>query len=83
LNNDQITMLLSILYDPDSIQLVRENIESGDPNGIAYAIELMDLFIDPDLKPKLFPLYDDIPDSEETGVIADLFPTRELQLRCR
>ncbi|MCU0356887.1 MAG: cyclic nucleotide-binding domain-containing protein [Cyclobacteriaceae bacterium] len=60
-NNDQITMLMSLLYDPEAVQLVRESIESGDPNGIAYAIELMDLFVDADLKPKLFPLYDDIP----------------------
>lgn len=59
-NYHQLTVLLSILYDPEAIQLVRENIESGDPDGIAYAIELMDLFVDQDLKPKLFPLFDDI-----------------------
>jgi len=58
-NNDQITMLLSILYDPHSVELVRENIESGDPDNIAFAMELLDLFIDPELKPKLFPLLDD------------------------
>lgn len=45
-NFDHITMLLSILYDPEAVQLVRENIESGDPNGIAYALELMDLFVE-------------------------------------
>ncbi len=59
-NYHQLTVLLSILYDPEAVQLVRENIESGDPDGIAYAIELMDLFVDQDLKPKLFPLFDDI-----------------------
>jgi HEAT repeat protein len=60
MNYDQITLLLSILYDPEAIQLVRENIQSRDPNGIAYALELMDLFVDSDLKPRLFPLLDDI-----------------------
>ncbi len=59
-NYHQLTILLSILYDPEAVQLVRENIESGDPDGIAYAIELMDLFVDQELKPKLFPLFDDI-----------------------
>lgn len=59
-NYHQLTVLLSILYDPEAIQLVRENIQSGDPNGIAYALELMDLFVDQDLKPRLFPLLDDI-----------------------
>lgn len=58
-NYHQLTILLSILYDPEAVQLVRENIESGDPDGIAYAIELMDLFVDQELKPKLFPLFDD------------------------
>ncbi|MEX1238139.1 MAG: HEAT repeat domain-containing protein [Cyclobacteriaceae bacterium] len=58
-NYDQITMLLSILYDPQSVELVRENIESGDPDNIAFAMELLDLFVDQELKPKLLPLLDD------------------------
>lgn len=58
-NFDQISILLSILYDPQSVQLVRENMDSGDPDNIAFAMELMDLFIDQELKPKLFPLLDD------------------------
>lgn len=74
MNNDQVTMLMSILYDPESVQLVRENIESGDPNGIAYAIELMDLFVDQELKPKLFPLYDDIPISRKIELLQIYFP---------
>jgi len=74
INNNQITMLLSILYDPEAVQLVRENIESGDPNGIAYAIELMDLFVDQDLKPKLFPLFDDIPVPRKLELLQIYFP---------
>lgn len=58
-NYDQISLLLSILYDPQSVQLVRENVETGTTDGIAYALELLDLFVDQDLKPKLFPIYDD------------------------
>lgn len=58
-NYDQITMLLSILYDPQSVELVRENIESGDPDNIAFAMELLDLFVDQELKPKLLPILDD------------------------
>jgi ATP:ADP antiporter, AAA family len=73
-NYDQVTMLLSILYDPEAVKLVRENIDSGDPNGIAYAIELMDLFVDQDLKPKLFPLFDDIPISRKLEELQTYFP---------
>ncbi|SKC87014.1 MFS transporter [Ohtaekwangia koreensis] len=60
-NYDQIYMLLSILYDPQSVQLVRENIETREPDNIAFAMELLDLFIDQELKPKLLPLLDDSP----------------------
>ncbi|MDL5050938.1 hypothetical protein QQ054_33605 [Oscillatoria amoena NRMC-F 0135] len=74
LNYDQITILLSILYDPVAVQLVRENIQSGDPNGIAYAIELMDLFVDQDLKPKLFPLFDDISIEKKLEQLQIYFP---------
>jgi ATP:ADP antiporter, AAA family len=74
MNNDQITMLMSIVYDPEAVQLVRESIESGDPNGIAYAIELMDLFVDADLKPRLFPLYDDMPVPKKVELLQVYYP---------
>lgn len=58
-NYDQLTLLLSLIYEPQSIQLVRENLATGDPDSIAFAMELLDLFVDPALKPKLFPILDD------------------------
>jgi ATP:ADP antiporter, AAA family len=73
-NYNHITMLMSILYDPEAVQLVRENIESGDPNGIAYALELMDLFVDQDLKPKLLPIFDDSPVSKKLDDLQLFFP---------
>lgn len=73
-NYDQIFMLLSILYDAQSVQLVRDNLESGDPDNIAFAMELLDLFIDQDLKPKLFPLLDDSPTSEKLQTLQLHFP---------
>ncbi len=73
-NSDQISLLLSILYDPQSIQLVKENVETGTTDGITYALELMDLFIDPELKPKLFPLFDDIPVKDKMDRLQIYFP---------
>jgi hypothetical protein len=73
-NYDQITMLLSIIYDPQAVQLVRDNIESGDPDSIAFALELMDIFVDPQLKPKLFPLFDDLPTEEKLKQLQIHFP---------
>jgi len=73
-NYDQINILLSLLYDPKSVQLVRENIESGDPDNLAFAMELLDLFIDQDLKPKLFPLLDDSPAEEKLKILQLYYP---------
>ncbi len=73
-NNDQISLLMSILYDPQSVQLVRENIETGTSDGIAYALELMDLFVDQEMKPKLFPLFDDISVKEKMNRLQVYFP---------
>lgn len=73
-NYDQITMLLSILYDPQSVELVRENVESGDPDNIAFAMELLDLFVDPELKPKLLPLLDDTTTEQKLHLLQLHFP---------
>ncbi len=73
-NYDQISMLLSIIYDPESVQLVRENIESGTSEGTAFALELLDLFIDKDLKPKLFPLFDDNSPEDKLKALQVYFP---------
>jgi AAA family ATP:ADP antiporter len=42
---EHIYMLLAMLYDTRSIQLVKENIDSGTTEGITYAIELLDVFL--------------------------------------
>ncbi len=73
-NYDQISLLLSLLYDPQSVQLVRENIETGTPDGIQYGLELLDLFIDQDLKPKLVPLLDDIDTKDKLEQLQIYFP---------
>ena len=58
--DNKIFMLLSLVYEPNSIQLVRQNIESRTPEGVVYAIELLNVFIADELKPVLFPLLDEI-----------------------
>ncbi len=73
-NYDQLSLLMSILYDPQSVQLVRENVETGTTDGIAYALELMDLFVDQEMKPKLFPIFDDITVKERMNRLLVYFP---------
>jgi AAA family ATP:ADP antiporter len=71
---DFIYMLLSIMYDSDSVELVKENVELGTIEGSAYAIELLDIFLDKDLKPKLFPLIDDISAKEKLDKLQVFYP---------
>ena len=73
-NYDHITLLLSLLYDTESVQLVKENIDTGTPDSIAYALELLDLFVDQDLKPKLIPLLDESKVSDKLEKLQTYFP---------
>ena len=73
-NYDHITLLLSLLYDPQSVQLARENIETGTPDGVQYGLELLDLFVDKDLKPKLVPLLDDMATKVKLELLQIYFP---------
>jgi AAA family ATP:ADP antiporter len=52
--------LLSLLHDPAAIGLARKNLESGSSESTAYALEIMDLLISPELKPLVFPLLEDL-----------------------
>lgn len=79
-NEDTMYMILSIMYDPQSVQLVRENVETGTSDGIAFAIELLDIFLDPELKPKLFPLIDDIPIHDKVHQLQPHFPREDYNL---
>jgi ATP:ADP antiporter, AAA family len=71
---EHIYMLLTMLYDTHSIQLVKENIDSGTTEGIAYAIELLDVFLSEQLKQRVIPVLDDLSDNERIGRLEDIYP---------
>jgi HEAT repeat protein len=48
--------LLSVLYDPGSVRAVREIVETGSPQAMVPALEILDLLLSPVLKPFVFPL---------------------------
>jgi hypothetical protein len=78
-NYEQIFLLLSLIYDTESVSLVKENILSETSDGIAYGIELMDMFIDSELKSKLFPLVDDISVVEKIKALDNFFPREHFE----
>ncbi|OFX83941.1 MAG: hypothetical protein A2W99_03715 [Bacteroidetes bacterium GWF2_33_16] len=77
-NYDFLYMLLSMAYDAKSIMHVKENIESGTSEGASYALELLDLFIYDEIKPKLFPIVEDISVIEKIKQLQDFYPVEKL-----
>jgi hypothetical protein len=75
---EHIYMLLAMLYDTRSIQLVKENIDSGTAEGITYAIELLDVFLSEQLKQRVIPILDDLTDSEKISRLDDYYPRVKL-----
>lgn len=73
-NYDELFLLLSILYEKEPVELVRKNIENGTSDSIGYAIELMDIFVEDDLKYKLIPVLDDSPPEEKLKKLDSDFP---------
>lgn len=66
--------VLKLLYDSKSVSYVEANLKDGSPESIGFAMELMELFISDNLKPKLFPLFEDISLPNKIKKLADYFP---------
>ncbi|WP_109829908.1 HEAT repeat domain-containing protein [Reichenbachiella versicolor] len=73
-NFDHMFMLLSMIYDAQSIKLVRDNIELGTTDSVSFGIEMLDIFVDENLKPKLSAVLDDVPVDEKLKKLNDFFP---------
>ena len=71
---EHIYMLLAMLYDTRSIQLVKENIESSTSEGTMYAVELLDVFLSEQLKMRVIPVLDEISDSEKVKRLEVFYP---------
>lgn len=67
-------MLLAMLYDTQSIQLVKENIDSGTAEGTAFAIELLDVFLSEQLKQRVIPVLDDLSNGEKVNRLDVFYP---------
>ncbi|RJE72654.1 HEAT repeat domain-containing protein [Reichenbachiella sp. MSK19-1] len=78
-NFDLIFMLLSMIYDAQSIKLVRDNIDLGTTDSVSFGIEMLDIFVDENLKPKLSSVLDDLPDEEKLKKLNNYFPPENFE----
>jgi HEAT repeat protein len=61
LSRERVFLLLSFVYDPKTISRARDNRSSPSREKRAYALEVLDVTLDAELKPWLMPLLDDQP----------------------
>ncbi|WP_420318780.1 HEAT repeat domain-containing protein [Ekhidna sp.] len=76
-NYDNIFMLLGMIYDPQSVLLVKENIQNGTTESITFAVEMMDIFVEEELKPKLIPVMDELKISERLAKLQSNYPPED------
>jgi len=58
--------------------LVKSNLIGGTADSIGYALELLDIFVDDDLKPKILPLLDDLSTADKLRKLEGEFPREPL-----
>ncbi|MCB2196277.1 MAG: hypothetical protein KQH79_10465 [Bacteroidetes bacterium] len=80
-NYNLLYLMLSLAYDPKSVMHVKDNIESGTSEGVSYALELLDLFIHEEIKPKLLPVVEDIALSEKIKQLENFYPLEILPFK--
>ncbi|MEP4532200.1 MAG: cyclic nucleotide-binding domain-containing protein [Cyclobacteriaceae bacterium] len=78
-NYHNIFMLLSMIYDSQNILLIKENIQDGTSDSITFAVEMMDVFVDEELKPKLFPILDDLKVEDKLAKLHNHYPPEDFE----
>lgn len=69
-----IFLLLSLLYDSNTIHHIREHIESKDNTARIYALEISDMIMSQDVKEYFFPIFEDHSIAEKLNRFAQKFP---------
>lgn len=77
-NKENVYRMMSLIYDKESVNLVRENIETGTNESITFAIELMDIFLHNDIKLFLFPYFDDVSVEDKIKSLHVFYPREKL-----
>jgi CRP-like cAMP-binding protein/ATP/ADP translocase len=77
-NQKRIFLLLSFIYDSQSILKAWDNLLQDSPEKRAYALEMMDILISQELKPMIFPLLEDLTPMQRLNHLQAFFPQPNL-----
>lgn len=78
-NYENIFILLSMIYDPQSVELAKESIQSGTSESITFAVEMMDIFVEEELKPKLLPVMEELKVNERLNRLQNYYPPEHFE----
>lgn len=73
-NYEILYSIMSLLYEKSTMNQIRSSIELGSNESISFAIELLEIFVDEEIKPQLFPLLEDLSDAERIRRLQTHFP---------
>lgn len=79
-NYERLFSLLSFIHDPRIINLIKKNFIG---KNTIYALELIDNFINPDLKSIIVPIFDDLSVNQKIKKLSKYFPQDRMSLRDR
>jgi len=79
-NYELLFNLLSFLHEPRIVNLIKKNIIG---KNTIYALELIDNFIEPDLKPYIIPIFDDISTPQRIKKLSKYFPQKKMDFNQR
>ena len=77
---DLVFDVLSVIYDTQTILQIKNNILTGSSETIGYSLELIDLFVDENIKSGLFAILEDSADTIKMGSLQIEYPVEILKL---
>lgn len=74
-NYETLFRLLSFMFQPRIIELIKKNIIG---ENTIFALEIIDNFISPDIKQLIIPLFDNISDNQRIKKLKSIFPQEKM-----
>ncbi len=76
----KIFNLLSVLYDPKTIQYIREVLDEDSKESQVFALEILDMLLSEDLKSIIMSLFVELPEEEFISKYRPIFPQETLSI---
>jgi HEAT repeat protein len=79
----RLFLWLSFIYDPRLIRQVQDNLNHASAEKKSYALEIIDVRVEPALKSLLMPIFDDVSPVQQLQQLNGMFPQPRLDYKMR